>query len=101
MIGLGVSSYLEFVYKLSPQPQSSFRWKLESSVFRTFWMPDQVRHDGLIDFMDRLYLTVAKKRSKREMRVLENLYSGTFSRLATLFPSISQKSTSGDIVCYP
>jgi hypothetical protein len=26
------------------------------------------------------------------MRVLENLYSGTFSRLATLFPSVLQKS---------
>ncbi len=26
------------------------------------------------------------------MRVLENLYSGTLSRLATLFPSILQKS---------
>ncbi len=26
------------------------------------------------------------------MRVLENLYSGTFSRLAILFPSILQKS---------
>jgi hypothetical protein len=37
-------------------------------------------------------LTVAKKRSKREMRVLGNLYSGTFSLLATLFPSILQRS---------
>jgi len=26
------------------------------------------------------------------MRVLENLYGGTFSRLATLFPSILQES---------
>jgi hypothetical protein len=33
-----------------------------------------------------------KKRSRREVRVLENLYSGTFSRLATLFPSILQES---------
>ena len=40
----------------------------------------------------RLNLAVAKKRSKREMNVLENLYSGTFSLLATLFPSILQKS---------
>jgi len=42
--------------------------------------------------MGKFNLTAAKKRSKREMRVLENLYSGTFSRLATLFPSILQKS---------
>jgi hypothetical protein len=39
-----------------------------------------------------LNLAVAKKRSKREMSVLENLYSGTFSLLVTLFPSILQKS---------
>jgi hypothetical protein len=41
---------------------------------------------------DQINLAVAKKRSKREMSVLENLYSGTFSLLATLFPSILQKS---------
>jgi hypothetical protein len=40
----------------------------------------------------QLNLAVAKKRSKREMSVLEDLYSGTFSLLATLFPSILQKS---------
>ena len=34
-----------------------FHWdKLqpESSLFKTFWMPDQVRHDGLTDFMEGL-----------------------------------------------
>jgi glutaconate CoA-transferase subunit A len=38
--------YLVSVYKLPPQSESSFRRKPESSPFKTFWMPDQVRHDG-------------------------------------------------------
>jgi len=41
-----MDDYLESVYKLPTQPESSFRWKPESSSFKTFWMPDQVRHDG-------------------------------------------------------
>ncbi len=28
----------------------SFRRKLESSEFNTFWIPDKVRHDGLRTF---------------------------------------------------
>ena len=35
------------------------------------------------------------------MRVLENLYSGTFSRSATLFSQPITKVASGDIACYP
>jgi len=42
--------------------------------------------------LNHLDLTVATKRSKREMRVLEDLYSGTFSGLATPFPNILKKS---------
>jgi hypothetical protein len=30
--------------------------KPESSVFMDFWMPDQVRHDGISELMDGLYL---------------------------------------------
>jgi hypothetical protein len=37
--------YLESVYNLPSQSESSFRRKSESSPFKTFWMPDQVRHD--------------------------------------------------------
>ena len=49
-------------------------------------------NDLSLFIVGKLYLAVAKKRSKREMSVLENLYSGTFSLLATLFPSILQES---------
>ena len=51
------------VFKLLPQSESSFRRKLasakpgpESSTFKTSWMPDQVRHDGIMAFMDRHHL---------------------------------------------
>ncbi len=33
-----------------------FLTKPESSFFKTFWMPDQVRHDGMTDLMDRHFL---------------------------------------------
>jgi hypothetical protein len=47
---------LESVYELAPQRESSFRRKPGSSPLKTFRMPDQVRHNGLIDFTDRHYL---------------------------------------------
>jgi len=44
------------------------------------------------DGQQTFHLQKNDPKSKREMRVLENLYSGTFSRSATLFTSILQKS---------
>ena len=36
--------------------KASFRRKMESGLFKALWMPDQVRHKGLIDFINRHYL---------------------------------------------
>jgi hypothetical protein len=35
--------------------KSRHLWKPESILFKAFWMPDQVRHDGLTDSTDKNY----------------------------------------------
>jgi hypothetical protein len=42
------------VHKLRFHKKASFRRKPESSVFKGLWMPDQVRHDEIRDFINRL-----------------------------------------------
>jgi hypothetical protein len=40
---------------------TSFQRKPESSHFKVFWMPDQVRHDGTAALKDSSFLTNQKR----------------------------------------
>ena len=50
---LAIAPYLLSPKRHSGDRSTALEGKPESSLFKGLWMPDQVRHDGPTDFMDR------------------------------------------------